>query len=118
MTGAYATHMLTTILCCLMHALSLILVLQLVQGFVTIYTGRETRHRAKNLCHATEYEFRLKVIRNLTTALHAHHYPACRVVHTRLQVAVAMWAAHVSSHATIMIDMSRIPVMIDSVNQG
>jgi len=76
MTGAYATHMLTTILCCLMHALSLILVLQLVQGFVNIYTGRETRHRAKNLCHATEYEFRLKVIRNLTTVLHAHHYSA------------------------------------------
>lgn len=26
-----------------------------------IYKGRETRHRAKNLAHATDYEFRLKV---------------------------------------------------------
>jgi len=68
--------MLTIILCYLIHALSLNLVLHLVQGFVTIYTGRETRHRAKNLCHATEYEFRLKEIRNLITALHAHHCPA------------------------------------------
>lgn len=31
-----------------------------------IYKGRETRHRAKGLAHATEYEFRLKVSRRLT----------------------------------------------------
>ena len=37
-----------------------------LQGFVEIYKGRETRHRAKGLAHATEYEFRLKVSRSLS----------------------------------------------------
>ena len=41
---------------------------------MNIYVGRETRHRAKNLAHATDYEFRLKV--RLLLALGISQYRA------------------------------------------
>lgn len=44
-----------------------------LQGFVEVYKGRETRHRVKNLAHATEYQFRLKVGPQLGRLLHLPH---------------------------------------------
>ena len=44
-----------------------------LQGFVDIYKGRETRHRAKSLAHATEFEFRLKVGSSLSSGQAVGH---------------------------------------------
>ncbi len=38
-----------------------------------IYKGRETRHRAKSLAHATEFEFRLKVGSSMSSSQALHH---------------------------------------------
>ncbi len=74
-----------------------------------IYKGRETRHRAKSLAHATEYEFRLKVGRSMSNS-----QAFCYAV-TLYKAALGLGLL---CRSRVMSDLCGIPVMIDSVNQG
>ncbi len=74
-----------------------------------IYKGRETRHRAKNLAHATEYEFRLKVSKTLSRGQAVSHLSPCAWQHK---------ARGTSARTGDGDGLRGFPVMIDSVNQG